>query len=253
MVADRYLRPTPVRASAVVASILGLTAAVGCSPGTEASPSSAASAAEPAPDAPGPLPYQLGVARDRNVVVVVESTGYTERTEVTLELALQRAIAGAAGRCGAAVLPCPSPTTSGPGAFDLTTDPMLTDADWARITRADDHPIRSGAPTGQPLACVGHPQGAEATDVHTAAYDAPAYPESRLNETVIRYPDDVQAGAAVASLRSQFIDCTLGTVPAGVEVQLHEHRASDGSGWWTVDEAFVGDRTSPGRGQITGD
>jgi len=35
-------------------------------------------------------------------------------------------------------------------------------------------------------------------------------------------------------------------------VQLHEHRASDGGGWWTIDEAFVGDRTSPGRGQITG-
>jgi hypothetical protein len=184
--------------------------------------------------------------------VVVESTGWTERTEVTLELALQRAIPGAQGRCGDDVLPCPHPTSAAPGAFELATDPLLTDADWARITRADDYPFRSGAPT-QLLGCIDVSPGPQATDVHAAAYIAPDYPKGGLNQFVMRYPDDVQAGTVVASLREQFTDCTVGTASVGgVSVVLHEHRAADGDGWWTVDEAFVGDRTSPGRGQITG-
>jgi hypothetical protein len=252
MFADRYPRSLPTRAPAVVASILGLTVAVGCGRAAEAAPSSAIGpAAEPSVSAAGPFPYQLGVARDRNVVVVVESTGWTERTEVALELALQRAIPGGQGRCGDDVLPCPHPASAAPGAFDLTTDPLLTDADWARITRADDYPVRSGAPA-QLLGCIDVSPGPEATDVRAAAFYAAAYPEGGLNEFVLRYPDEIQAGTAVASLREQFIDCTVGTVPGGVAVHLHEHRASDRDGWWTVDEAFVGDRTSPGRGQITG-
>jgi hypothetical protein len=252
MFADRYPRSVPTRASAVVASILGLTVAVGCGRATEAAPSSAIGpAAEPSGSAAGPFPYQLGVARDRNVVVVVESTGWTERTEVTLELALQRAIPGSQGRCGDDVLPCPNPTSSGPGAFDLATEPLLTDADWARITRADDYPARSGAPT-QLLGCIDVSPGPQTTDVRAAAYVAAHHPEGALNEFVIRYPDDGSAATAVASLREQFIDCPVGTASGGVAVHLHEHRASDGDGWWTVDEAFVGDRTSPGRGQITG-
>jgi hypothetical protein len=250
-----YRSPSPVltRAPVVVASILGLTVAVGCGRAAEAQPTSPiepVSAA--APSAAGPTPYQLGVARDRNVVVVVESTGWTERTEVALELALQRAIPGGQGRCGDDVLPCPHPTPSAPGAFDLATDPLLTDADWARITRADDYPTLTGAPT-QLLACIDVSPGPQATDVRAAAYLAPTHPEGSLNEFVLRYPDEAGAGAVVASLREQFIDCTVGTASGGgVSVVLHEHRASDRDGWWTVDEAFVGDRTSPGRGQITG-
>jgi hypothetical protein len=113
MFADRFPNPVPTRTTGVVASMIGLTVAFGCGRAPEAQPASPigpASAAEPSTPAAGPFPYQLGVARDRNVVVVVESTGWTERIEVTLELALQRAIPGGRGRCGDDVLPCPNPT-----------------------------------------------------------------------------------------------------------------------------------------------
>lgn len=43
--------------------------------------------------------WQLGVARDANVVVLVESTGWGDRTSNTLERALSRALGNQGGRC----------------------------------------------------------------------------------------------------------------------------------------------------------
>ena len=49
---------------------------------------------------PGPFGYQLAAARDDNVVVVIESTGWGDRSIRTLELALARAIPAERARCG---------------------------------------------------------------------------------------------------------------------------------------------------------
>ena len=43
--------------------------------------------------------WQLGVARDGNVVVLVESGGWGDRTSITLERALSRALGNQGGRC----------------------------------------------------------------------------------------------------------------------------------------------------------
>lgn len=53
-----------------------------------------------APDGPAPNVNQLGAARDGNVVVVVESTGWGDRPSRTLEVALSRALGNQGGRCG---------------------------------------------------------------------------------------------------------------------------------------------------------
>lgn len=47
----------------------------------------------------GPFAYQLIAARDRNVVIVIESTGWGERTLHTVQMALMRAIPSERGRC----------------------------------------------------------------------------------------------------------------------------------------------------------
>lgn len=57
-----------------------------------------------APDGPVPNQYQLGAARDGNVVVVIESTGWGDRTHRTLEVALNRALGNQGGRCGMSTL-----------------------------------------------------------------------------------------------------------------------------------------------------
>ena len=53
-----------------------------------------------APDGAVPNLYQLGAARDANVVVVIESTGWGDRTHRTLAVALSRALGNQGGRCG---------------------------------------------------------------------------------------------------------------------------------------------------------
>jgi hypothetical protein len=52
------------------------------------------------PDGPVANPYQLGAARDGNVVVLIESTGWGDRTTRTLDVALSRALGNQGGRCG---------------------------------------------------------------------------------------------------------------------------------------------------------
>jgi hypothetical protein len=56
------------------------------------------------PDGPVLQPYQLGVARDGNIVVLVESTGWGDRTSRTLDVALSRALGNQGGRCDIAGL-----------------------------------------------------------------------------------------------------------------------------------------------------
>lgn len=43
--------------------------------------------------------YQVGLVRDGNLVVLLESTGWADRTTVSLELALERAIPAGRGPC----------------------------------------------------------------------------------------------------------------------------------------------------------
>ncbi|MGY1616580.1 hypothetical protein ACI797_07495 [Geodermatophilus sp. SYSU D00691] len=229
---------------------MGLAVTAGCGIAADAR----AAAAAPATSDGGPFPYQIGVVRDRNVVVVIESTGWTERAEVALELALQRALPGAQGRCADGVLPCPRPTpsTTGPGPFDLAPDPLLAEADWARIARVANHPVVSGSPPEQLAECLTVLPAPEATEVRAVAFETPTHPDTGLNQYVLRYADDAAATTAVAGLRDQFLACPDRIARGEVAVQLHEHRASDRDGWWTVDEAFVGDRAFPGREPLTG-
>lgn len=51
--------------------------------------------------------YQIGLARDANVIVLLESTGWGDRTTLTLQLAMLRAIPVERDRC-ATVVPSPS-------------------------------------------------------------------------------------------------------------------------------------------------
>lgn len=246
----RRTRPT---VSGVLASVLGLAVTTGCGAPGDARASATATASAGTAES-GALPYQLGVARERDVVVVIESTGWAQRTEVALELALQRAIPGAEGRCGENVLPCPRPTPSvpGPGGTGLTADPLLTDADWARVTRGQDQVLRGNTAPGRLVDCVAIAPGTGATDVHATSYEQPARPDAGLSEFVLAYGDEALATDAVARIRAQFLDCPDRTAAGDVRVTLHEHSASDGGSWWTVDEALVGERTFPGREQLTG-
>jgi hypothetical protein len=223
----------------------------GCSGPGDARASTAATAG---PAESGGLPYQLGIARERDVVVVLESTGWAERTEVALELALQRAIPGAEGRCGQNVLPCarPSSPSTGPGGSGLTAAPLLTDADWARITRGQDQVLRGDTDPGQLVDCVAIVPGTGATDVHAISYEQPSRPAAGLTEFVFAYEDVALATDAVARIREQFLDCPDRTAAGDVRVTLHEHSSSDESSWWPVEEALVGERTFPGREQLTG-
>jgi hypothetical protein len=244
-------RRTRPAVSGVLASVLGLAVTTGCAAPGDARASATASTGTAEA---GALPYQLGVARERGVVVVLESTGWAERTEVALELALQRAIPGAEGRCGENVLPCPRPAPSdtGPAGSRLTADPLLTDADWARITRGQDRVVRGDTDPDRLVDCVAIVPGTGATDVHAMSYEQPARPEAGLNGFVFAYPDEALATDAVARIREQFFDCPDRTAAGDVRVTLHEHSSSDGGSWWSVDQALVGERTFPGREQLTG-
>jgi hypothetical protein len=246
-------RRTRPAVGGVVASVLGLAVTIGCSASGDAQASDAAPTASGPADSQ-PFPYQVGVAREGNVVVVIESTGWAERTEVALELALQRAIPGAEGRCGENVLPCPHPAPSlaGSGPFDLTASPTLTEADWARITRGQDTVVGTDAPPAPLLECVAIVPGAGATSVHARSYDQLGRPGAGLHEFVFAYEDDALATGAVTRIRDQFLDCPDRTAAGKVSVQLHEHSSSDGGTWWLVDQALVGDRTFPGREPLTG-
>jgi hypothetical protein len=225
-----------------LAVILGLGLAVRGGAPSETQPSVAA-APQAGPVDPRPIPYQLGVAREGNVVVAIESTGWATRTETALELALQRAIPGAEGRCGEQVLPCPNPTAAGLGSgpFALTTQPTLTDSDWARVTRGLGQVVSNNEPPVPLVGCVTVLPDDVATEVHSTSYDQSGRPDAGLHEYVLRYHDDFRAAGAVARLRQQLEDCAGERADGRISVQLHEHLRSDGTTWWLVDEVLIGD------------
>jgi hypothetical protein len=237
-------RPHPGRilAGGALAAVLGLALAV-----RGGAPSQTGASVPAAPQAgpvdPRQTPYQLGVAREGNVVVVIESTGWAKDTERALELALQRAIPGAEGRCGEQVLPCPkpAPTDAGSGPFALTAEPTLTDADWARITRGRDQIVNTDEAASGLGTCVSVLPDEIATEAHSRTYEQSTQPAAVLDEYVLRYFDAFRAAGAVARLRQQLEDCAGERAEGRISVQLHEHLRSDGTTWWLVDEVLIGD------------
>jgi hypothetical protein len=248
---------------ALVASIVTLTALAGCflvDGGSPAGspPSSRTESAVPGPAAApgspdGPVDYRLGVVRDRNVVVVVESRNWIDRTELTLELAVHRAVPGGRGRCGRAVLPCPHPAAEAGGtAYDLSPDPLLTEGDWAQVAGGGPSPVRSPTRPTRLVECISVTPWSGATDFRLSAYLDPERPLGDLTEFVLRFEDAASAAEAVRRIRNQFDDCPRRTAFGDAEVTEHEHHASDGPSWWPVDEAFIGTRAYPGRSVAEG-
>ena len=192
----------------------------------------------PSPVPQDPFAYELAVVRDRNVVVVLESTGWTERTERTLEIALQRAIPSERGRCGTDTGPCPvlkapSGESGQATALVLAADPMLGNDDWATVIGHENFVVRGLAPPTRLMECIAVERVAAAAEVHAATYLEPARPGVTLNEYVLRYADEAAAAEAVATIRSQSHACPDPT--------LARFTPPDVTSWWQVDEVYIVD------------
>lgn len=172
---------------------------------------------------------QLAVVRDRDVVVVIESTGYGDRTPRTLEIALERAIPSERGRC-TNFTGCGNERPRRrpwPGRHTLATDPLLTDADWLDIA---DGVRRTGSYPSPLTACVPDPRTPQASESFAAAYAGQTAHD--INEFVLRYPDVKTASRALNSLRHRFMTC-----PGNDSATLLPQEL--GVGGWTADEFFV--------------
>jgi hypothetical protein len=253
------LRRAGHAAGTAVAAVALMAVVAGCGPLDDSSPTSAAPPAQREAAAEGPAPavgsgaerpvyYQLGIVREGDVVVVVESLDWNDWTELTLDSALHRAVPAHRGRCGHVVRPCARPRAGdGRASFPLAPDPVLTDGDWRRITGGAPSPVRSATRPSRLVDCISLTPWSGASEFRAAAYLDPTRPSGDLSEFVLRFEDAAPAAEAVRRIRNQFDDCPSRTDSGQVEVTEHEHHASDGRSPWPVDEAFVGVRAYAGR------
>ena len=192
----------------------------------------------PPPVPQDPFAYELAVVRDRNVVVVLESTGWTDRTERTLEIALQRAIPSERGRCGTDTGPCPvlkapSGKSGQATALVLAADPMLGNDDWVTVIGWENFVVRGPARPTRLMQCIAVDRVPPAAEIHAASYLEPARPGVTLNEYVLRYDDETAAADAVATIRSQSNACPDPTLDRSTPPEV--------TSWWQVDEVYIVD------------
>lgn len=204
-----------------------------------------------------PASYELGIARDGNVLVVLESSVPAERATWRMELAFQSAVTGQQGRCPDGPGSCrQSPSTSADASalHDLVADPILTDADLSRFQNLSTRPIGTWTrelPVDSPVPtltlCRPELTDLGATDLHTAMfvasdeqaeYFAPgASSIGHLNEFVLRFGSEDAAAAAYATLRDDAVNCPSRT-NYEVSLLVMDDSTNPVEGW-PIDEAYV--------------
>ncbi|MEO8518992.1 MAG: hypothetical protein ABI438_07395 [Dermatophilaceae bacterium] len=121
-----------------------------------------------------------------------------------------------------------SPSTTEAGLFTLAADPLLTVADWAKLT-GEGVPtvVRTDAKTQPLLECFTDPRdgaagtrGFPSAESHAASYLHPGYDKDnpgstgKYNEYVLRYDKVAEATREFAALWLQFQRCREQTDPA---------------------------------------
>jgi hypothetical protein len=144
--------------------------------------------------------------RDRNVVVVLETTGWAERASRTMEFVLRRAVPTERNRCPE-IAPCPDAQSTGlpePGLLELDTDPLMTGADWLTVT--EQSVSRSDSAPTPLVDCLTVDVG-PARKVFSASYvESPALTPN-LNEYVFQLDSVDEATALFARTRALFDAC----------------------------------------------
>lgn len=159
-------------------------------------------------------PYQVAVARDDNIVVVLESTGGDFPGLETLETALARAIRGAAGRC-ATVLVGEGATCrpDAPGIarrpYRLATEPALDATGWTTLIGEFDRV--SETPLATP-GCLGSSQEWGAERVWRSSVESSDGYVTRINEYVLDGGTASRTAVLFDAMVARWKNCRPGNV-----------------------------------------
>ena len=172
--------------------------------------------ATPTVTVPSVLPighsYHLALLRDRNVVIAVETTGWSDRVERTMEYVEGRAIPSERDRCGADVLPCgPDQIHGGAPEGQLLVmgdDPMMTPEDWLTITGQSVVQLETGEVPDQLFDCIAVSAVLPPT-WRVASYSEYVSRQPSLTEFVMQFDSVDAAAAAMDRLRAQIAACQV--------------------------------------------
>lgn len=200
-----------------------------------------------------PAFYDMAFGRDKNVVLVLESSIPSDRPTIRLERALETAIPSEAGRCPDGTGNCSKVRAVQAVWYELGTNPTLTEDDlnlfedlsiyrpnWTELSTSD-------GPLPTLTTCFPGPQGMGAAKAHVAAYvdasgtlplstfgpstsNQPGY----LVETILQFNDTASAATAYATIRSQATSCDYSPFPPLMDGPISNML-------WPVDEVFIAD------------
>lgn len=215
-------------------------------------PPASAQLTPPNTDFLDPTYYAVILGRERNVVIVLESSAVSDRPTWQLEVAFQAALVGERGRCPDSSGGCWSTGGGGstpPAMFELTPDPLLTGADLqvidGLIGSPHDDLVRTASVPSQMTPCTPDFNGIGAAVVRSAAYTAVQSDANglHLNEFVLWFEDESAASHAYARVRQAVVDCPTHSDYGNPSVWFDEDPVS----WdWPVDAAFVAELKTSG-------
>jgi hypothetical protein len=141
--------------------------------------------------------------------------------------------------------PSSSPSASASSAerlYELTADPLLTHADWVRLTDPRDTvPVLSDIQPPTLTTCISSPLTWQARQSHVATYVDSTKPAAVWNEYVLTFDEVEQARQAVGRVWQQMVDCPT---PPVVFVDGLSEQPQPGPTGGVIDEAFAAQRTT---------
>ena len=174
----------------------------------------ATNARSPLPAA-GPLrpsQYELSIARDRNILIILESSVPADAPPTRMELAFLTAT------------PDGPASTTASALLDLTVDATLTDTDLEKFRRQAVRSIGpwmrlpSESPPPELNQCLPVPADLGASELQDATfvaadeaaeYDGPEpLPQARMNEFVLKFESEPAAAAAYDAARRDAMNCS---------------------------------------------
>ena len=166
----------------------------------------------PAAGALRPSEYELSVARDRNVLIVLESSVPADAPPRRMELAFLTAT------------PDDPASTTAPALFGLPVDATLTDTDLDKFRTQAVRPIGPWmrlppeSPPPKLSQCLPAPADLGASELQEATfvaadevahYDHPEpVPQARMNEFVLKFDSEAAAALAYDAVRRDAMNCT---------------------------------------------